>query len=97
MTNQDDDPWLNIQIAKPCPAYWGKMSGDNKVRLCGECNLHVYNISAITKNEAERLIKEKEGKMCVRFYRRTDGRVLTSDCPKGTEYNAVSVKGVLRK
>src|SRR5262249_1200290 len=33
--------------------------------------------------EAEALILEKEGDVCVRFYQRTDGTVLTADCPVG--------------
>jgi hypothetical protein len=33
--------------------------------------------------EAERLVVEKEGRLCVRFHRRADGTVLTRDCPVG--------------
>jgi hypothetical protein len=32
---------------------------------------------------SEALILEKEGKLCVRFFRRKDGTVLTDDCPVG--------------
>ena len=27
----------NIQIAKPCPANWDAMTGDERVRFCGKC------------------------------------------------------------
>ncbi|MDQ2731127.1 MAG: hypothetical protein M3Y56_05670, partial [Armatimonadota bacterium] len=40
--------------------------------------------------EAENLVAEKEGRLCVRYYKRTDGKVLTSDCPVG-------LRGVRRK
>jgi hypothetical protein len=59
------------------------MQGDDRVRFCGQCEKNVYNISALTHAEAEDLIREKEGKLCVRFYQRVDGTVLTADCPWG--------------
>ena len=31
------------------------------------------------------IVAEREGSMCVRFFRRTDGTVLTADCPVGTK------------
>jgi hypothetical protein len=77
------DPLRNLKVASPCPASWDAMYGDDRVRYCGECRLNVYNISGMTRVEAERLIASKEGRLCVRFYRRADGTVLTKDCPVG--------------
>lgn len=59
------------------------MIGDERVRFCGQCELNVYNLSALTKAQAENLIVRTEGRLCVRFYRRTDGSILTQDCPVG--------------
>jgi hypothetical protein len=59
------------------------MYGTDRKRLCGDCNMNVYNLSAMTKLEAERLIMNAEGRLCARFYRRPDGTVLTKDCPVG--------------
>jgi hypothetical protein len=59
------------------------MHGDDQVRFCGQCSKYVYNLSAMTGQEAESLILQREGTMCVRFYRRADGTVLTADCPVG--------------
>jgi hypothetical protein len=59
------------------------MTGDNRVRHCQECKLNVYNLSEMTRSEAERLIAGREGRLCVRFYRRADGTILTRDCPWG--------------
>ena len=59
------------------------MDGDHRVRFCRECNRNVYNLSAMTDREARRVVAEREGRVCVRFYQRRDGTVLTSDCPVG--------------
>jgi hypothetical protein len=59
------------------------MSGDDQSRFCGRCAQFVYNLSEMTREEAEALIMETEGKMCVRFYRRADGTMLTKDCAVG--------------
>jgi hypothetical protein len=73
----------NVTVASPCSARWDEMSGDERSRFCSECRLHVYNLSAMTSQQAAALIREKEGNLCVRFYRRADGTLLTSDCPVG--------------
>jgi uncharacterized membrane protein len=71
-----------IRIASPCPADWNKMVGDERVRHCAECNLNVYNLSAMTERQVQTLIAESSGqRLCTRFYRRADGTVLTQDCP----------------
>ena len=72
----------NIRVASPCPADWEKMVGDERVRHCAECNLNVYNLSAMTESQVKELIAGSRGKrLCTRFYRRADGTVLTQDCP----------------
>lgn len=73
----------NIEVAAPCPASWDKMSGDDRVRFCQGCKLNVYNLSDMSESEAEELILQKEGRLCVRFFRRQDGTVLTDNCPVG--------------
>jgi len=73
----------NIKVASPCSARWGHMVGDERARFCGQCEKHVYNLSNLTADEAVALIREREGSLCARFYRRADGTVLTSDCPVG--------------
>jgi len=59
------------------------MDGDERVRFCRECNRNVYNLSVMTETEARRVVAEREGRLCIRFYQRRDGTVLTSDCPVG--------------
>src|SRR5262245_24307050 len=79
----DCSPLERLRIASPCPASWEQMSGDERVRFCDTCDLHVYNISRISHREAMSLITETEGRLCARIYRRADGTVITRDCPVG--------------
>ena len=73
----------NLHIAAPCSADWSRMTGDARARFCGSCEKNVYNLSEMTRLEAEALLIEKEGKLCVRYYQRADGTILTADCPTG--------------
>jgi hypothetical protein len=74
----------DVRIASPCSASWDEMVGaDERVRFCGKCAKNVYNLSEMTRDEAERLVATNEGEMCFRLYRRADGTVLTSDCAVG--------------
>jgi hypothetical protein len=75
----------NIRIATPCSADWDDMSGDARVRFCGKCEKNVYNLSAMSREEGEALVREKEGRLCVRLYQRADGTVITNDCPVGMQ------------
>ncbi|HJQ33333.1 MAG TPA: hypothetical protein VJ866_14190 [Pyrinomonadaceae bacterium] len=77
------NPLENVRVAAPCPADWEKMVGDERVRYCNKCELHVYNLSGMTRREAEALLSNTEGRLCVRFYRRDDGTILTRNCPVG--------------
>ena len=72
-----------IRIAKPCSADWAKMTGDERVRRCSLCDKDVYDLSAMERGEAEEFVRTREGRTCVRFWRRADGRFLTQDCPVG--------------
>jgi hypothetical protein len=76
-------PLDSIRIASPCNADWDQMIGNDRARFCGQCNLNVYNLSSMTREEAELLIGRTEGRLCVRYFRRADGSVMTQDCPVG--------------
>ena len=75
-----------VQVASPCTADWNAMKGDDFVRFCGECSKNVYNLSAVSADEAVNLIRQHEGNLCGRFFRRADGTVLTGDCPVGVHH-----------
>ena len=73
----------DVRVAAPCKADWDQMIGDERVRFCGQCSLNVYNLSSMSRSDAESLIARNEGRLCVRFYRRYDGSIITKDCPLG--------------
>lgn len=73
-----------LSIASPCSADWNQMQGDERRRFCASCKLHVHNLSGMTADAARALLQGAGGeRMCVRFFRRADGTVLTRDCPVG--------------
>ncbi|UJR86538.1 hypothetical protein [Sandaracinus amylolyticus] len=77
----------NVRVASPCPARWDEMKGDDRARHCASCDKTVFDLSAMTSDEAETLLRAHgvatNGGMCVRFHRRADGTVMTSDCSVG--------------
>ncbi len=78
-----EDILKRVRIAAPCPARWESMKGDDRTRFCSQCKLNVYNLSDMTSKDAAKLVSENEGRLCVRYYQRRDGTVLTRDCPVG--------------
>lgn len=74
---------MQIKVASPCKRDWAKMAGDEKVRACADCQMNVYNLSAMSEAEARQLVEAREGRVCVRFFMRPDGTALTRDCPVG--------------
>lgn len=77
------NPLDNVSVASPCSQDWNAMIGSERARYCGDCKLNVYNLSGMSRTEAENLILNAEGRLCIKFYRRADGSVLTKDCPVG--------------
>src|SRR6266498_5288627 len=73
----------HVRIAAPCKADWDQMIGSERVRFCSQCSLNVFNLSSKNRSEAESLIARTEGRLCIRFYRRFDGSIITRDCPVG--------------
>jgi len=59
------------------------MTGDGTTRFCKHCQLHVHNLSNMTRAEAESFLSTAEGRVCAAFWRRADGTILTTDCPVG--------------
>jgi hypothetical protein len=74
----------SLRIASPCKADWSQMTGDDAVRFCGSCDKNVYDLSGMTRDQAEAFVREREGAgACIRLHKRRDGTVITSDCPVG--------------
>jgi len=70
-----------VRIASPCSADWGRMVGNERVRYCSQCKLDVYNFSEMTRAEIEEIVAQREGRLCARFYQRSDGTMMTRNCP----------------
>jgi len=73
----------NIRVATPCRADWNQMVGTDRVRHCGSCDKDVFNLSAMTRDEAEALIVATKGDLCARYYQRHDGTIILQDCSVG--------------
>lgn len=76
-----------VRIASPCSMRWEEMravDGD-RIRHCAGCDLDVYNLSGMSREDAESLVLSRagRGRLCVRMHVRVDGMVLTRDCPVG--------------
>lgn len=59
------------------------MEGDERVRYCAECKLDVYNFSEMSDADIENIVSHRSGRLCGRFYERSDGTMLTRNCPVG--------------
>lgn len=69
------------KIAKQCPASWSHMKGDDQVRHCTHCDRQVFNLSNMSEADGKALVRKHTGqRLCVRYYQRADGTVMTRDC-----------------
>ncbi len=70
-----------VHIPRPCSADWSSMEGDERSRYCGECRLHVHDLAAHTREEAELLLarRHRGERVCVRVELDGEGRPRTLD------------------
>lgn len=92
-----DELTKRTYIASPCTAKWDEMTGDERSRVCAQCDLSVLNASEMTDEEVLRAIMTLQtGKrVCMRIFRRADGTILSKDCPVGVR--KLQVRERLRK
>ncbi len=83
---------IKYEIASPCDQEWAQMSGDDQCRFCSLCEKNVYNLSSMTDLEINLLLKTEEN-VCTRVFKRSDGTILTEDCPVGLK----QVRSYLKK
>lgn len=74
-----------VRVASPCTAPWKDMTGDDRVRHCNACDQKVFNLSEMTAVDAAALVTQATGRLCVRYYQRADGTMLTQDCRVGLQ------------
>lgn len=56
-----------IEVKNPCSQDWDEMTGNDQVRFCSHCNLNVNNLSAMTRKQALKIVRESNGRICVRY------------------------------
>ena len=69
---------LKLEVLAPCTEDWNGMSGNDAVRFCSRCSQNVYNLSAMAAAEVRALVEGP--RVCVRFFTRGDGTVVTRSC-----------------
>ncbi len=72
----------NVYLASPCSMSWDAMTGDERKRACSGCGKNVFNLSDMTKSEAEKFLVDNGTSQCAIFFRRDDGSIMTDDCPR---------------
>ncbi len=83
MNSERDSPLDYLFLSYSCPVEWSTMEGDELERLCRQCDKKVYNISSLSKKEAEALLQKNESNgTCYNFYLRPDGTIKVDNCPK---------------
>lgn len=78
MTTKKQDLLDRIDVREPCTESWEEMTGNDKVRFCSHCAKNVYDISAYTRERAEKLVRDSAGGLCVRYRKDDSGRVVTA-------------------
>lgn len=66
----------DVRVQKPCHADWDAMTGDDAKRFCSQCQKHVHNLSALSRDDAERLIANSPA-LCVRYMPDAQGAPIT--------------------
>jgi hypothetical protein len=67
----------SIDVASPCSEGWNEMRGNEQIRFCSHCAKDVHNLSEMTRKRARKIVAESNGGICVRYTRRSDGRIQT--------------------
>ncbi len=68
-----------VMVPNPCPMSWDAMDGDDRVRLCSQCNRHVWNFFEMTDREIRQVLRDHPERLCVKIVKTTDGKLLTKD------------------
>jgi hypothetical protein len=58
----------DIYVPSPCNADWDKMNKGDKSRFCINCSKTVYDFTKRNEEDLNKLIREKGGHLCGRFY-----------------------------
>jgi hypothetical protein len=69
-----------ISVLEPCGVDWDAMTHAGvSARHCSSCDKNVYDLSEMTRQAVMALMLEQEGNVCVRFSKRVDDSLITSN------------------
>jgi hypothetical protein len=72
----------SVSVKKPCDVPWDAMTGTDLARQCARCDRSVHNLSAMNRDEAERLLEGSDGsRLCITYKRGPNGELITRDRP----------------
>ena len=74
---------MDLKISAPCPMRWENLTGNDRIRYCGRCQLNVYNLAEMGVDEIETVFRTTQGRVCGRIYLRGDRTATLRDCPQG--------------
>ena len=70
-----------FQLPDPCAEDWDAMTPTGQGRRhCDTCAHEVFDLSYLSHAEIRALVFERTKRVCVRFYERKDGTLVTADC-----------------
>lgn len=58
-----------VDVPNPCDKSWDEMIGDDVSRICLHCEKDIYNLSEMSAKEAQKLLFQSKGRVCVRLTR----------------------------
>ncbi len=65
-----------VRFLYVCPLAWNRLTGDERVRYCAECQKTVTNLSEMSSAEADTWLQTQTDSVCVRLERDAAGRSL---------------------
>lgn len=68
-----------INVERPCDLDWDSLPGVGSTRHCPRCEKAVHNLSAMRRQEAERVLAASTDSLCVCYDRDAKGNLLTVD------------------
>jgi hypothetical protein len=91
-----------MTIQNPCSMDWSAMRGNERARHCESCGKRVYDLTAISSDEAATVLREQDGEICARVFERADGTLVISDCqslpqpaPRPWQFRIRTIMGVI--
>ena len=71
-----------LSITSPCPKRWEELTGEGTTRFCSSCELHVHDLSAMAREEAEALVEDKRTRgerLCATFVPSPEGGAMSRE------------------